>query len=241
MKTLGMTQKILLGIGAACIVATAVIVVLINPIWTPMSIVSFFGLIWAEAILFGGLCFLGSQAPEGSSVFLRIGGSFVIAAGAVTSFIVSMLFFPMPMIMVPGFLAIQIALLAAIAIIVLVIFFLEKRFRASDDKAREGISYIAQRSAQVAACARVCVDPELRKRLERCADDLEFMDTTVRVQADSDIDSGIQAIQTDISACKGGESDKAQALMSLASDVNGLELAIANRKDEVALSKRGGF
>lgn len=241
MRTLGMPQKIFLGIGAGCIVVTAIVVALINPLWTPMSIVSFLGLIWAEAILFGGLYFLGSQAPEGSSVFLRIGGSFVIIAGAVTSFIVSMIFFPMPMIMIPGFFGIQIALLVGIVIIVLIIFFLEKRFRASDEKAKEGISYIAQRSAQVAACARECTDPELRKRLERCADDLKFMDTTVRVQADSDIDSKVQAIQADISVYNSKESDAAQAHASLASDLNGLELAIASRKDEAALSKRGGF
>lgn len=241
MKTLGMPQKIFLGIGIACMVVTAAVIALINPIWTPMSIVSFFGLLWAEAIFFGGLYFLGSRTPEGSSVFLRIGGSFVIVVGAVTSFIVSMIFFPMPMIMIPGFVAIQIALLAAIVIVVLVIFFLERRFRVSDDTAKEGIAYIAQRSAQVAACARECADPELRKRLERCADDLKFMDTTVRVQADSDVDSKVQAIQADISACNDEESNKERALASLASDVNGLELAIASRKDEAALSKRGGF
>lgn len=238
MKTLGMPQKIFLGIGAVCIVVTIIVVALVNPIWTPMAIVSTFGLIWAEAMLFGGLYFLGSQTPGGSSVFLRIGGSFVIVAGAGISFIVSMIFFPMPMIMIPGFIAIQFAVLVGIVIIVLIIFFLEKQFRASDEKAKEDIAYIAQRSVQVAACAQECTNPELRKRLERCADDLKFMDTTVRVQADFDIDSMIQAIQADISACDDGGFDKANAL---ASDVNGLELAIAMRKDEASISKRGGF
>lgn len=238
MKLLEMPQKVFLGVGAACLLATIVVVALINPIWTPMSVLAFFGLLWAEAILFGGLYFLNWRAPEGSSVFLRVGGSFVIIAGAITSLVISMVFFPFPMIMIPGFIAIQIALLLGIVIIVLVIFFLEKRFRASDEKAKEGISYTAQRSARVAACARECADPELRKRLERCADDLKFMDTTIRVQADSDIDSRIQAIQTNISACNSEKSDTAQVLMS---DVNGLELAIASRKDEAALFKRGGF
>lgn len=238
MKTLGVPQKIFLGIGVTCIVVTAIVVALINPIWTPMSIASFLGLVWAEVILFGGLHFLGSRAPAGSSVFLRIGGSFVIIAGAAASFIISVIFFPMPMIMIPGFFAIQVALLAGIVTIVLVIFFLEKRFRASDEKAKEGISYIAQRSMQVAVCVRECTNPELRRRLERCADDLKFMDTTVQVQADSDIDTAINAIQANLSACNHEEADEMQALVS---DVKGLELAIASRKDEAALSKRGGF
>lgn len=241
MKLYEISQKVFLGVSASCMLVTIVVVMLINTIWTPMSAAAFCGLLWAEAVLFGGLYYLNKHAPDGSSVFLRVGGSFVIVAVGAASFVISIIFFPLPVALIPGFIAIQLVLFLGLVILVLAIFFLEKRFRVSDMKAKEGISYIAQRSMQVAACAQECPDAELRRRLERCADNLKFMDSTVRVQPDSDIDSEIQTIRESIAACNDDSAGENHVKAKLAANVRGLELAIASRKDEATLSKRGGF
>lgn len=234
-------DKILLGLGALCILATIAVVLLINPTWTPTSVIATIGLMWAEVILFGGCFFLKKQAPPGSSVFLRVGASFVVVVAAVASFLVSAAFFPLPSVMIPWFFAIQLILLVALVCIVLLIVFFEKRFRSSDEKATAGIARVAQRSAQVSAYAKACMDPDLKQRLERCADDLKFMDSTVQVEADAEIDKKIDLIYADLSANSPEGSDRNLPIAALTIDIQDLERAIAVRKDEATLAKRGGF
>lgn len=241
MRIMSTSDKALLGIGVLCMLATIVIVLLVCPPMTPMAFVAMFGLIWAELVLFGGMYFLRRYASPEPSIFVRVGGSFVILVFAIAAFAVSSVFFPLSSLLIPQFFAVQVMLAALLVCIILVILFLEKRFRASDRAVSAGISYVTKRSAQISACARMCADPDVKQRLERCADDLKFMDSTIQVQADFEIDERVESIRSDLEACRSESFDSAQLMTALSAEVRELELAIAARKDDAAVAKRGGF
>lgn len=108
--------RLLLAIGLASMVTTALVVALIAPLWLLGVSVGLAGMLWAEALLFGGLIAADCLMAGFSAAFVRGGCSAVVVTCAALSFALSAGFMLMPGMPLGLFVAFQ--LLIAFVLVV---------------------------------------------------------------------------------------------------------------------------
>lgn len=223
--------RLLLAIGLASMATTVLVVALIAPLWLLGVSVGLAGMLWAEALLFGGLIAADCLMAGFSAAFVRGGCSAVVVTCAALSFALSAGFMLMPGMPLGLFVAFQLLIAFVLVVGCAVLAFFGRRAREGDAAAAERVAHGAGQVAALEEAAASCGDLRGRRRLAGLADALRFVDWGVGVPVDADVDTAVGALSR---AAVGGDAP------AVAREAALLEELLKKRAAQSAAARRGG-
>ncbi|MEC4295611.1 hypothetical protein [Adlercreutzia shanghongiae] len=137
--------------------------------------------------------------------------------------------------MLAGILTMLLAVFIAVALIVLMVVAIRlalRHIKSSNVALKATTQLMDQRVARLKVLAATCEDAELAQQIERAADDLRFLDSSVVLSVDGDIDREISRLESRESA--GGVSGAFEA-------VHRLEDVVKRRSCIAESIRRGSF
>lgn len=225
--------KALLASGAACILATLVIALLLVPAWVGLTLPALLGIIMGELILFAGFAGIEQIAGRFSQSFLRLGLGGIVSISAMAAILISAAFFTMPLTVLGVFLSLQALVLLFLGLGTAAVILLARRLGA-DAGSRLLFMANEERVNALSRAATVCRDDAMAGCLKMAADDVRFFDASIEVPADMAIQECVNRIEG-LSQGRTGESSE------LGEQIHALQKAIEARKGEAAIRQRGGF
>lgn len=227
--------KALAVIGASCIIATALIYLLLVPD-IPGSIdfliPSLTVLILAELMLFGGIAIVISLKRQADSILMVAGSISLMCICSVALFATGLIFISAPMAMLGIFLSICLLVIFLYAMGFVAFFFINKRLRKIESNETQLIEANLARASKLKNAAECCTDLNLRSQLLRVSDDIRYSDAAVCISEDVAMDECIDML------CDALKAGDVAAARESADDLIRIE---RNRKEKTTLIKRGGM
>lgn len=224
-------EKIFGIVGIIVLLVTVLLYFMITKDRTSTSYMSFIILLLVEIILFSGLILIERQAEKLSQIILRAGCGGVLLIYSVIAVIVSLVFIATNKDAMRTLITVHIFLLSLATIVVVIFYTTSESVKKRDDKGLNAIARANEVADKLTLMWQNTNNEKHQRQLKKLSDDMRFIDTSISVPCDNDIDTTLSKLESALLK----ETDDKEAT----SLIEELLTLINKRKIQVKNSKGG--